>query len=190
MLGSRLDYWRHGFYGFERETRSKILVEQAVADSWAGCIRIQARGPEAGRLVDRMAEALREEEQRLGLSSSERDAPSIEREEKTAGGQPLDFAYEPSDESSYFISYAWADDKSEKSKLRTEIVDEFCARAEERGITVLRDKDVMRIGDSITKFMDRLARGDRVIVILSDKYLRSPFCMYELYEIWRLAGGR
>jgi internalin A len=33
--------------------------------------------------------------------------------------------------------------------------------------------------------MRRLAAGDLVFVIVSDKYLRSPFCMYELHEIWR-----
>ena len=33
--------------------------------------------------------------------------------------------------------------------------------------------------------MQRLAAGDRVFVILSDKYLKSPYCMYELLEVWR-----
>jgi internalin A len=44
-------------------------------------------------------------------------------------------------------------------------------------------------GRSHLTFMKRIARGDRVIVVLSDKYLRSPFCMYELYEIWLQARG-
>jgi internalin A len=33
--------------------------------------------------------------------------------------------------------------------------------------------------------MKRIGRGDRVFVVLSDKYLKSPFCMYELSEVWR-----
>ena len=33
--------------------------------------------------------------------------------------------------------------------------------------------------------MQRLGEGDRVFVILSDKYLKSPYCMYELFEVWR-----
>ena len=37
--------------------------------------------------------------------------------------------------------------------------------------------------------MQRLAEGNRVFVILSDKYLRSPYCMYELLEIWRKCSG-
>ncbi|MBV8524899.1 MAG: hypothetical protein JOY71_22735, partial [Acetobacteraceae bacterium] len=30
-----------------------------------------------------------------------------------------------------------------------------------------------------------IGAGDKVFVIMSDKYLRSPFCMFELSEIWR-----
>jgi internalin A len=45
----------------------------------------------------------------------------------------------------------------------------------------------MRLGDSIATFMHRLAEGDRVVVVLSEKYLHSPFCIYELYHIWVLA---
>ena len=33
--------------------------------------------------------------------------------------------------------------------------------------------------------MRRIGRGDRVFVVLSDKYLRSPYCMFELFEVWR-----
>jgi len=43
----------------------------------------------------------------------------------------------------------------------------------------------MSFGDSISAFMRRLGAGDRVFVILSEKYLRSPYCMFELSEIWR-----
>ena len=33
--------------------------------------------------------------------------------------------------------------------------------------------------------MRRIGAGGRVFVILSAKYLRSPYCMFELLEIWR-----
>ena len=31
--------------------------------------------------------------------------------------------------------------------------------------------------------MERIGRGDCVILVISDKYLRSPNCMFELVEI-------
>jgi hypothetical protein len=33
--------------------------------------------------------------------------------------------------------------------------------------------------------MKPIRRADRVIVVLSDKYLRSPYCMTELHTIYR-----
>jgi internalin A len=53
-----------------------------------------------------------------------------------------------------------------------------------------RDKDEMKHGDRISDFMDRIGEGDLVYVFLSDKYLKSPFCMYELHAIWRNGRGR
>jgi internalin A len=66
-----------------------------------------------------------------------------------------------------------------------DLEDQLCNAAATRGIRILRDKQVLGIGDSISKFMKRIGGGDRVFVVLSDKYLRSPYCMYELLEIWR-----
>ena len=50
---------------------------------------------------------------------------------------------------------------------------------------MVRDKNAMRSGDLISGFMKRIGRADRVIVVLSDKYLRSPYCMTELHIIYR-----
>jgi internalin A len=37
-------------------------------------------------------------------------------------------------------------------------------------------------------FMDRIGKGavsGRVCIVLSDKYLKSPYCMHELFDVWR-----
>jgi internalin A len=33
--------------------------------------------------------------------------------------------------------------------------------------------------------MQKLGEADRVFIFVSNKYLKSPFCMYELFEMWR-----
>ena len=33
--------------------------------------------------------------------------------------------------------------------------------------------------------MQQIGGGDRVFIFLSDKYLHSPYCMFELFEMWR-----
>ena len=83
------------------------------------------------------------------------------------------------------MSYAWGDDKSDLGRAREKSVDDACAAAEERGTPINRDKNALRPGDSIEQFMRRIGEGDRIFVFLSDKYLRSPFCMFELSEVWR-----
>jgi internalin A len=37
--------------------------------------------------------------------------------------------------------------------------------------------------------MKRIGLADHVIVVLSDKYLRSPYCMTELYSIYQRSVG-
>ncbi len=83
----------------------------------------------------------------------------------------------------YYVSYAWADPTDPG---RETTVDQACEEAERRGITIIRDKTTLKVGDSVSKFMKQIARGDVIFVFLSDKYLKSPWCMFELFEIWRV----
>jgi hypothetical protein len=78
----------------------------------------------------------------------------------------------------WYVSYAWGD-------ASDNTVDNLCAAAETRGLRILRDRDEIHLGQSISAFMRRIGAGDRIFVILSDKYLRSLYCMFELSEIWR-----
>jgi internalin A len=90
-------------------------------------------------------------------------------------------------ESKWYVSYAWADDRTPEGRAREAIVDRLCKKAEDRGHTILRDKEVLRLGQSISRFMRRIGSGDRIFIILSDKYLRSSHCMSELIEVWRMS---
>ena len=88
-----------------------------------------------------------------------------------------------------FVSYAWGDDSSEDARKRTEIVDRLCERLDKEDWNILRDKTDMRPGDLTSVFMKRIGLADHVIVVLSDKYLRSPYCMTELYSIYQRSVG-
>jgi len=91
---------------------------------------------------------------------------------------------EPSTKTEYFVSYAWNDDKP-GSPERESFVDQLRVAAEKRGIKIIRDKTAMRYGDRISKFMSRIAHGNRIFIVLSDKYLKSAYCMHELFDVWR-----
>jgi internalin A len=81
----------------------------------------------------------------------------------------------------FYVSYARAD-PSDPDRERG--VDLLCNEALKRGINVLRDKTDWQSGELISSFMKELGEGDRVFVFLGDKYLRSSYCMTELFELW------
>lgn len=79
-------------------------------------------------------------------------------------------------EQAVFISYAWGGESEE-------IVNQIDQALQQRGLTIIRDKRDLGYKGSIKSFMERIGQGNCVIVVISDKYLRSPNCMYELVEI-------
>ncbi len=79
-------------------------------------------------------------------------------------------------EQTIFISYAWGDE-------REKIVNQIDQALQKRGIKITRDKRDLGYKGSIKEFMERIGQGNCVIVVISDKYLRSENCMFELVEI-------
>jgi hypothetical protein len=82
-------------------------------------------------------------------------------------------------EQKVFISYAWGEETSE----REAIVNQIDKSLQKRGLKIVRDKRDLGYKGSIRKFMERIGEGDSIIVVISDKYLRSKNCMYELVQV-------
>ena len=80
-----------------------------------------------------------------------------------------------------FFSYAWGEE-------REKIVDALYDSLNSARFNVIRDKKDLHYKDLISDFMKRIGRGNFIIVALSDKYLKSENCMFELYEIFRNSG--
>lgn len=79
-----------------------------------------------------------------------------------------------------FFSYAWDQDEA--------LIMQLYSSLKKDGFNVIKDKENMGYKGVISKFMEDIGSADFVIVAISDKYLRSRFCMYELYEIFRNSG--
>jgi internalin A len=84
-----------------------------------------------------------------------------------------------------FISYAWGDDGSTEGRQRSQLVEHLCKVVQSEDWQLVRDKNAMRYGELISVFMKTLSQADLVIVVLSDKYLHSPYCMAELHSIYQ-----
>lgn len=179
-------YWKEGVCGYERTTRSHLLLEVRSQTSerspYGGQLVVRTTGPQAAELLRRVEAWIQHEEGRLGTSphrkaSAKPPRPAVETDEAVKTEPKLEFDTPPRSGTTYCVSYAWRDDS-------IQVVDDLCAKAEASGIHVLRDTTDLGIGEEISRFMSRLAAGDRVFVILSEKYLRSTYCMAELFEIW------
>lgn len=82
-------------------------------------------------------------------------------------------------EKEVFISYAWGEEGEEREK----IVNQLCEEFEERGTKIIRDKKDLGFKESIQEFMEYIGRGRCVIAVISDKYLKSRNCMFELVQV-------
>ena len=82
-----------------------------------------------------------------------------------------------------FISYAWKDREQSVEESRELLVDQLCEAFARRGYKIIRDKSTLSYRDSIEKFMRRIGEGHFVLAVISDKYLRSDYCMYEAVQL-------
>ena len=78
-----------------------------------------------------------------------------------------------------FFSYAWG---GEREKIVEDLFDSLQA---ENAFELVRDKTNLGYNSLISQFMKEIGKGSFVIIALSDKYLRSENCMFELYELYR-----
>ncbi|MBD2611264.1 leucine-rich repeat domain-containing protein [Nostoc punctiforme FACHB-252] len=86
------------------------------------------------------------------------------------GESPMEF------EKEIFISYAWGGESEQ-------FVNQLDETLQAKGIKIIRDKRNLRYKGLIKAFMERIGRGKCVIAVISDKYLKSPNCMFELVQI-------
>lgn len=75
-----------------------------------------------------------------------------------------------------FLSYCWKDDK---------LADEIESYFDKTNISVKRDKKNIEQWGSIRKYMDSIRTTDYVILIISEDYLKSMNCMYEVKQLMK-----
>lgn len=80
------------------------------------------------------------------------------------------------------VSYAW---KEEDAGPHAGAVEEIVSDLRSRGVDVLRDTDRIKHGESLSRFMKDVGSSEALCVFLSDAYLKSPNCMYELLIAWQ-----
>lgn len=73
-----------------------------------------------------------------------------------------------------YVSYSWAHSTE---------MDEICECLDLNGIKYKRDKKDCKYRDSIKQFEAEIGKGNIVIAVIHEKYLKSIHCMYELTSL-------
>ncbi len=189
-------YWAYGVCFFDVEHKSAVRIGSELPDVAAGQvggrITVEAAGPGAIPLAEHLVASIK----RLNighppqvtweLGQARHEAP-IETETPNAS-EPAFTAVRPAqpprmkgEAQPVYVSYAWG------GKSDT-LVDEFECRLPDNFKLIL-DKSTLRPGDWISRFMTEIGRADLVLVVLSDKYLRSVYCMRELKYLFDSSLG-
>jgi TIR domain/SIR2-like domain len=75
-----------------------------------------------------------------------------------------------------FLSYGWGgESEAAANNIYSSLV--------EKGFNIIRDKIDLGYLGNIRQFMQTIGKGKYVVMIISDKYLRSENCMFEILEI-------
>lgn len=82
------------------------------------------------------------------------------------------------EEPTVYISYAW-------NPVSEKIADTIEREFNNRKINVIRDKKDLKYKGRIKEFMKDIGLGKYVILVISNKYLRSENCMFELLQIFK-----
>ena len=158
------------YYDDDAKGPVRIAVESHTPD--AGCAKgrivVEAGGSGAAKVVAHLIESI--QKIRIGqaptlhwdIGQTQQDTA---HEASHARGDPEQQAFakiQPRAMPSVYVSYAWG---GESDATVTAL-----QQALEPWVNVLRDKDVMRPGDSIRQFEEEIGRGLCVIVVLSGKY--------------------
>lgn len=73
------------------------------------------------------------------------------------------------------ISYA-------RKEVSEKLVNKLCEILKTEGIKYVRDSEELKYKNNLREFMARLGRGKCIITVISDKYLRSDYCMDEMLQ--------
>lgn len=170
--GKDAQYALDGFY-LETEAGGRLLVRCHLDQTGLGGeVEIQVGGPAAAERLGSVVAHL----QRFlpGTEESERGMP------EPALGRRI--AMEE-----VFISYTWnPPPKPGNSGIPPgyeEPVNAIEAFLREQPVIPIRDKNFAKFGDDLRQFMEYGAKRPHVIVVHSDKYWRSPCCIFELWTV-------
>jgi len=82
-----------------------------------------------------------------------------------------------------YISYAW--EEQDDGSNWPPILQKLYKALEAAKITIHIDAKTLQYKDNIQTFMKEIGKGKYIICIISEKYIKSKYCMYEVLQVLR-----
>ena len=181
--GTDAEYASDGFFLPENKEGQGILLQADFNDAGiGGKILVSVAGGDADQRLKKLEAFV----QGLVPVAARKQAERGEDEKSKVAG-------EVSGKIRLFISYTWQPQRREDAGLMDcpvpiayeEPVNriEKALQAFSHQVAVLRDKNEIRDKDSITQFMYEIKKSEKVLIVHSDKYFRSSYCMLEFWQV-------
>lgn len=160
-----------------------ILITKDIEGGLGGLIEVQVAGPDAEARLDVVCDFVLKY-----LPGAEEASPSAREGEDRAGPKP--------DRIRLFVSYAWnpVEEQVGSGLIEEPVPQDYEApvrilvealRMEDSSVELLYDKTCVGREDNVKSFLTLASSTDKVLVVHSDKYWRSWYCMYEFWIAWR-----
>ncbi len=207
-------YWRYGCCFYDAKHQCTVwfdcnmlpnAAEQQQNYSQPGEIRLRLASPNvvghntaelAKHLIESITEAshlgeLPTVQWLKGLPPADESAKpeparaGSDRAESTEPFAKLGTAALPPSTPAIYFSYAWGDDTAPRQQICDELYQQLVENYGEN--SVFRDKNHMRLGESIEAFEREIGRAPLVLMVISQDYLTSKHCLNELRLIYEYA---
>ncbi len=84
---------------------------------------------------------------------------------------------------STFVSYAHNSVKDQDRERIVDLIEAYYSTLADRAYYLFRDQNDISFGESIDSFMHMIGKGKSVIMVITDKFLRSEYCMTEALRV-------
>jgi GTPase SAR1 family protein len=170
--GKDARYAADGFYLENEEGETLLITCHLDRLGLGGEIELQISGANAGERLQAAEKHLQQ-----FVSSGEERVTS----------DPGQYLGKPSPQEEIFISYTWDPPQTAGEsgippgyEKPVDAIEKFL---KDTPFRLIRDKNDARFGDNLKHFMEYGAKRPYVIVVHSDKYWRSPYCLFELWTV-------
>ena len=173
-FGTSGTYAKDGFRILNEEGQAAIVTAEFDPDYLRGEIVIDARGKDAATFQKELSETIRSVMGDL-VTGKTRGRPAIGESGGTPEG-PI----------KVFVSYTWDPWDWKGDPNYEEPTNAICeALKGEKAVSLYRDKNEISptARDSVTKFMEQITDSSWVIMVTSEKYWRSEYCMWEMWAL-------